>query len=1106
MARTTPDARNANLDARISNPLIRLRGIIRVFVTLDVALFIALFSVLWFVGWIAFDYGIFKATGIDYALHSHWGLRAALIAVVVAILAAYIAVRLTRLVNKDLSYTSLALVLEKRHPELLRDRLITAIELSDLDKAESQGYSREMVQNTIDEAHERVGRVNVMGVFRWKRLWSKVILASLVLLLGTGAGFGIHAIGTKQFEPNRAGHKIADVCGIWAERNLLMKNTPWPRRSHIELVGFPESGELRQGKDAGAPKIRARAYKWVIADAGRAEGWRPLKVSDLGRGEFGIAPMNLSEVPLVDAYGKMTRVDLSDATLDDVEGTLTVENELVKPAFEKLDALADDPWQSRTLRKLVLPKEMILTFTGSKTAGISNLTREPNGEYTGEVNGIKENRVSFVVRGEDYRTLPRYIELIPPPMLIDLRRNEYQPAYLYHPAPRDDKGIELSHGVLRGRKQLFADQKISLTSEKSVFPVPTGTDVEILATADKPLRKVTLSPKADGKKLWERTSPGGGFEPVLAPVRQDGGKREVLGWEKSAEAGFENFSFQFRGDDAVREVVEFDYTLTDLDGVTAKRAITIQVNEDQPPLVEVAVDVLRKVGNAYMCTPIAMIPFLNESRISDDTGLSKVEYDFSYTKVESSIVSTVQGQLAAGLVSAFGGPVRNFGILGTVGGNRIVYDQLGTKAEQKQYGAAPVSRFLDEQNRLSRDTATKLDLMLATTRDRSLPAGVVKQIKFPDPAFDYFDLRDTIKSLLVPDTEIQPRYKIELNITATDVNTELSDKFGKPLVGADGKPVIGKKSSNVEPIRLLVVSEADLLAEITKDEENQTVKLDEIVKRIVDAEAKLSQELGLLSSPSANQISSSAVRALDILQDVNKSKEQLASVLVEYERLYREIETNRCTPKQLDKYRKDDGTGIIQETRRILDGTNPQGSFPQAEQALGTFQGTLNNKQVPPQPEIDAARVQIANLKNVLIKLRNISGSIGDISKARDDLNKLIGLQKLIALNLADLLADELKRIQSPLIASNKPIEMKVGQKVTVKHAIDWKLYAQGQLLVTIETPADSELKVPKDIVVKDDKNEFSYDVTAGMKLGSYTLKIKPFVGNAVDQQITVTK
>ena len=74
----------------------------------------------------------------------------------------------------------------------------------------------------------------------------------------------------------------------------------------------------------------------------------------------------------------------------------------------------------------------------------------------------------------------------------------------------------------------------------------------------------------------------------------------------------------------------------------------------------------------------------------------------------------------------------------------------------------------------------------------------------------------------------------------------------------------------MKPIRLLVVSEGDLLAEILKDEENQTVKLDEILKRIVDCESKLSQELSLLSSPSPNQLSSSAVRAWDILQDVNK--------------------------------------------------------------------------------------------------------------------------------------------------------------------------------------------------------------------------------------------
>jgi len=1093
MATRTTANRNANLDVKISHPLERLRGLIRLFVALDVLLFAGLFFVIWFLSWIAFDYGVFKGTGIDYALYSHWGLRAAFIGVMLAILAAYATLRITRLIRKDLSYPSLAMVLEKRHPELLRDRLITAIELSDLDKAEAQGYSREMVQHTIDEAHERMGRVNVRGVFRWGRLRTKVIVASAILLLCAGAGFGAHALGTKSFQPQRAVHKIADVCTIWGERNLLMRNTPWPRRSHIELVGFPESGELRQGKDAGAPRIRARDYRWVIADRDRVEGWRPLRVSDLNRPEFGIAPVNLSAVAVVDA-GKTTTVDLSDATLDDVEGQLTAKHELVQDTFTKLDELADDVWMTRTLRKLVKPEGMILTFTGTRSGGSSNLTPEPNGEYTCEVNGIKENRVSFVVRGEDYRTPPKFIELIPPPMLIELYRNEYQPAYLYYPAPIDtgDKAHPLA--ILRGKKQLFAEQKISLTSEKSIFPVPTGTDVDIFAKADKPLRKVAIAPKGETKKLWEKNLPGDGFT------------KTAVGWEKSDDAGFTDFGLRFRDDDAIRELVEFEYTLTDLDGVTAKRSITIQVNEDQPPQVEVAVDVLRKVGNSYMCTPIAMIPFVAESRIADDTGLSRVDYEYTYTKVESSVVSTLQAQVAGGMVGAFGGPVRSFGTVGAIAGNRIVFEQVGSKAEQKQFGSAPVLRFTDEYGRLTRDTLTKLEQTLAANADRNAPRGVVKQIKFSADNFDYFDLKANLTTLPVPESEIQPRYKIELNVTATDSNTELVGRDGKPLVNRDGTPLIGKKSSNVEPIRLLIVSEADLLNEISKDEENQSVKLDEILKRIAECESKLSQELGLLGAPSKNQISSSAVRALDILQDVNKSKDQLMSVLVDFERIYREIETNRCNPKLLEKYRTAAGEGIIPETKRILDGTSPIGSFPQAESALGTFQVALNGGQLPAPPEIDAARTQLGNLRLALTKLRSISKSIVEIGLLRKELQDLIDQQRFIAGGLKKVFDDATEEVRRPAITANRPIEVQVGKTVTVKHGIDFKLYDQGQLLITIVPPAGSDLILPKDVVAKDDAREFAYDVTAGMKPGNYTLQIKPFVGKTVDQQIIVTK
>ena len=57
--------KNTNLDAKISNPLERLRGLIRLFVSLDVLLFAGLFLVIWFLSWIAFDYGVFKAAELS---------------------------------------------------------------------------------------------------------------------------------------------------------------------------------------------------------------------------------------------------------------------------------------------------------------------------------------------------------------------------------------------------------------------------------------------------------------------------------------------------------------------------------------------------------------------------------------------------------------------------------------------------------------------------------------------------------------------------------------------------------------------------------------------------------------------------------------------------------------------------------------------------------------------------------------------------------------------------------------------------------------------------------------------------------------------------------
>ena len=70
---------------------------------------------------------------------------------------------------------------------------------------------------------------------------------------------------------------------------------------------------------------------------------------------------------------------------------------------------------------------------------------------------------------------------------------------------------------------------------------------------------------------------------------------------------------------------------------------------------------------------------------------------------------------------------------------------------------------------------------------------------------------------------MQPRFRIDLEIVATDVNVETGPKTGR----------------NLEPVRLLVVSEADLLGEINKDEEGLIGKLDDAIKTVSQQRAEL---------------------------------------------------------------------------------------------------------------------------------------------------------------------------------------------------------------------------------------------------------------------------
>src|SRR5712692_7644109 len=177
-ATNTPATISPQTTARIQSPLHKLRGAIRRYIVLEaIALFVT-FLTLWYWLGMGLDYLGFKTTGIDIVQTLPRWTRFVVLAIILVSLAVLLGFRLVRLL-RDFRPEALALVLERRFPKLLGDRLITAVELSgDLDQAEEDGYSRAMILETVREVSGRVDQIAVREVFNWRRLrWRWLIFA-----------------------------------------------------------------------------------------------------------------------------------------------------------------------------------------------------------------------------------------------------------------------------------------------------------------------------------------------------------------------------------------------------------------------------------------------------------------------------------------------------------------------------------------------------------------------------------------------------------------------------------------------------------------------------------------------------------------------------------------------------------------------------------------------------------------------------------------------------------------------------------------------------------------------------------------------------------------
>ncbi len=227
---------NAKLPRSIQRLLGRLRRRIRWYVWLEgLTLAIAWIGLAYWIG-LALDYTPVVLGSSEMPA----GARLVLLVVTAAGLAFVLERWLGRRLAAHFGPSNLALLIEKYFPQF-DGALLTAVEVSP-DSVEQSAVSRSMLQQTVEQAERQIGHLPLARVFNFRPL-ARSVAAALIAILS----IALFALLSRQ------------AFGIWSSRWLLLSDDPWPRRAHIELLGFVD-GKLKvaEGSDV-VLRVRAEA-------------------------------------------------------------------------------------------------------------------------------------------------------------------------------------------------------------------------------------------------------------------------------------------------------------------------------------------------------------------------------------------------------------------------------------------------------------------------------------------------------------------------------------------------------------------------------------------------------------------------------------------------------------------------------------------------------------------------------------------------------------------------------------------------------------------------------------------------------------------------------
>jgi hypothetical protein len=178
------------------------------------------------------------------------------------------------------------------------------------------------------------------------------------------------------------------------------------------------------------------------------------------------------------------------------------------------------------------------------------------------------------IRGADSTINGLFIEVVPSPMLTEIKLKQKFPEYL----ERNDRTISISGQTT----------------------IPDGTDIFITGISDKPLVKAETILDHGEPTLLQQSSPATPFDSLFFPLQK------------------------------IRQDTLLEFRLEDIDFLRNRQPIRIRLNivKDQPPSVTARLD---GIGTAV--TPNAVLPTSGE--ITDDNGLAAAVYRFEIERGDS---------------------------------------------------------------------------------------------------------------------------------------------------------------------------------------------------------------------------------------------------------------------------------------------------------------------------------------------------------------------------------------------------------------------------------------------------------------------------------------